>query len=366
MKEQKVFAYFFFLFLFFSVGTLNAQLKVNSSGNIGFGTDPVSSYKLTSSGSYFLNGYLGIGTAPSTSYRLKLVGNSYFSSSKMVIDGNTTSEPAFALTGRNAYPGMFLNTNYPYSCEYLLVVEGNACVNSLYEDSDIRLKNNIVELDGKQMLSKIANLSGNKYAFKSNAELESMYANMPNKENVYSHKPKNLPVGDRYGLIAQEIEKEFPELVKTDPVSSLKSVNYEGMIPILLESIKEQQKMILQLQNKLNINNDQPSNEPVKAPSKNNLSNADNSEISQNTLYQNIPNPFSQSTTIGYYLKENIQNAKIGIYNMNGTQLRSITVQGVGNGKVVIDAKELKAGMYMYSLIVDGSLIDTKRMVLTD
>ena len=51
------------------------------------------------------------------------------------------------------------------------------------------------------------------------------------------------------GVIAQEIEKVFPNLVKT---AENKSVNYNGLIGVLIEAIKEQQKQIEELRNLLN------------------------------------------------------------------------------------------------------------------
>jgi uncharacterized protein YqjF (DUF2071 family) len=42
------------------------------------------------------------------------------------------------------------------------------------------------------------------------------------------------------GLLAQEVEKALPELVKTDE-KGMKSVNYIGLIPYMLEAIKMQQ-----------------------------------------------------------------------------------------------------------------------------
>jgi hypothetical protein len=44
------------------------------------------------------------------------------------------------------------------------------------------------------------------------------------------------------GVIAQEVEKVFPELIKES--NSHKSVNYNGLIGVLIESMKEQQKQI--------------------------------------------------------------------------------------------------------------------------
>ena len=84
------------------------------------------------------------------------------------------------------------------------------------------------------------------------------------------------------------------------------------------------------------------------------------------TLAQNSPNPFSQNTTIGYYLPSNVVNAVIYIYNLQGTQISSIQITDRGNGSVVISGNTLTAGMYVYSLITDGTLIDTKKMILTN
>jgi len=46
------------------------------------------------------------------------------------------------------------------------------------------------------------------------------------------------------GLIAQDLEQVFPELVHTNPQTGLKSVQYGNLVAPLIEAIKEQQKMI--------------------------------------------------------------------------------------------------------------------------
>ena len=57
---------------------------------------------------------------------------------------------------------------------------------------------------------------------------------------------------EKIGLLAQEVQKVFPELVKQsgDQEGTL-SVNYQGMIAILINAIKEQQKEIDEIKNKL-------------------------------------------------------------------------------------------------------------------
>jgi hypothetical protein len=53
------------------------------------------------------------------------------------------------------------------------------------------------------------------------------------------------------GFIAQELELEIPDLVKTDD-KGMKSVKYQNMVAVLTEAVKEQQKQIEELKNKLN------------------------------------------------------------------------------------------------------------------
>ena len=52
------------------------------------------------------------------------------------------------------------------------------------------------------------------------------------------------------GLIAQEVEQVLPELV--EEVSDHKTVNYNGLVGLLIEAIKEQQVRIEELERKLN------------------------------------------------------------------------------------------------------------------
>ncbi len=56
----------------------------------------------------------------------------------------------------------------------------------------------------------------------------------------------------------------------------------------------------------------------------------------------------------------------IYIYDMQGTQVKKLQINNRENTSIGIQGSELKAGMYMYSLIIDGKEIDTKRMILTE
>ncbi|HEY2726342.1 MAG TPA: tail fiber domain-containing protein, partial [Parafilimonas sp.] len=92
---------------------------------------------------------------------------------------------------------------------------------------------------------------------------------------------------------------------------------------------------------------------------------ANNISISSASLEQNIPNPFSQSTSIRYNLPAKFNAAQIIITDYSGKILKQINISASGSGTAKIDADSLSAGTYNYSLMVDGKLIDTKKMVLT-
>ena len=135
------------------------------------------------------------------------------------------------------------------------------------------------------------------------------------------------------------------------------------MIPVLLSCIKEQQNKIEALEASVN----ELTSTPKQNAQKRIITSSKTTDTDLgNTLYQNAPNPFSQSTVIEYFIKESVKDARIFIYNMNGSQLKSIIITENGSGSITINSKDLKAGMYLYSLIADGDLVDTKRMVLTD
>lgn len=83
-------------------------------------------------------------------------------------------------------------------------------------------------------------------------------------------------------------------------------------------------------------------------------------------LIDNVPNPYSQSTLIRYYLPVGTTNASITITNAEGITLETIALTGEGMGTVLYNANGLAAGTYAYTLYVGGQKIDTKKMLVTN
>ena len=82
-------------------------------------------------------------------------------------------------------------------------------------------------------------------------------------------------------------------------------------------------------------------------------------------LAQNYPNPFTQRTTINYELPANTQQATLYVFDMSGQQKMVFNNLSAGKGQTTINANTLQPGMYIYSLVVNGKVLDTKRMLLT-
>jgi hypothetical protein len=80
-------------------------------------------------------------------------------------------------------------------------------------------------------------------------------------------------------------------------------------------------------------------------------------------LNQNAPNPFTEETEITYFISENVANAQMLFYNAAGKLIKSVPIETRGDGSVVISASNLQSGVYSYSIMADGKLVETKQMV---
>lgn len=169
--------------------------------------------------------------------------------------------------------------------------------------------------------------------------------------------------GPHFGFLAQEVKEIYPELVHTDNDGYM-YIDYIGMIPLLVNAIAELNSQITELKaeneqlNQSVLNAHQPAVE--NAPSSQIAG-----DLTRNALYQNNPNPFSTSTCIRMNLRNDVAQATVYIFDMQGNMLRSIPVNDRGNVTVTIEGSDLCAGMYIYSLVADGKEVDSKRMILT-
>ena len=133
----------------------------------------------------------------------------------------STSAPAFVIGNgthafnlSNAFKVMF---NGDTTVSNDLTVGGDVVISS-----DARLKSNIVSLGST--LPKLLQIDGKSYEMKGKQKI---------------------------GVLAQEIQEVFPELVSEDDNEML-AVNYQGLVPVLINALKEQQSEIDELKEMVN------------------------------------------------------------------------------------------------------------------
>ncbi len=203
----------------------------------------------------------------------------------------------------------------------------------------------------------------------------------------------NFPSTMQYGIIAQEVESNFPGLIKIvsvpaqydtlgniiSPAVNYKALNYQQFIPILIAGVKEQQNKIDSLEttnNNLNdrltaletcINNLNLCTESRNIISNEIIVNQTNVELTNAqsiVLNQNVPNPFAEQTIIIYTLLDGTKKAEMHFYNSEGKMINSVELStAAGKSQLNVFANDLTNGVYTYTLVVDGKIIDTKRMV---
>ena len=136
-----------------------------------------------------------------------------------------------------------------------------------------------------------------------------------------------------YGLIAQELQKIYPDLVVESQDGYL-AINYLEIIPLLIRSVQELNAKVEQYEN---------GNAPVqKAQSR--TTDATGIDAIVTTLYQNTPNPFTESTLIRCDVAEDVVKADLYIYNMNGEQITEYAVTERGETSITIDGGSITRG----------------------
>ena len=200
-------------------GRSNA-LTVLKNGNMGIGTvTPAQKFHLVH----------GTGSGSTSNYPPFVVESSVNAYLNILAPDANESGVLFGKPVDAAHGGIvYNNAGAPNGFEFRtngniarfrLYNNGNAWLaGTLTQASDARLKDNITSLN--HSLEKLQRLNGYHYQWKENesAEVET-------------------------GLLAQEVQEVLPELVKENSDGSL-GVNYSGLIPHLIEGLKQQQEQI--------------------------------------------------------------------------------------------------------------------------
>ncbi len=228
-----------------SSGTYNVYIG-DQAGRVAIGDNNTyigrtAGCRVTGSNNVFLGYNAGSPAYPATrteSNRLRIGENSLiygeFDTQLLTFNGNVG-------VNRSPYGTVSLTVS-PNNLSYGIYVDGGSTLYAAYfngnvhatgtlTSSDLRFKKNIEKISSS--LEKVTKLKGVEFEW-----------------NLDKFPLKGFEKGKQIGLIAQDVEKLFPELVREDE-NGYKAVAYDKLTAVLIEAVKEQQKEIetLQVQN---------------------------------------------------------------------------------------------------------------------
>jgi len=207
-----------------SQGGASAQgtplLRVNGNGQVGIGTSSIGHPLVVQADGG--NRLLGFNDASGSdkynfSRQVATTGTGAVPGGLNLSESNVTGGRLFVQDGGNIGMG----TTNP---QYKLDVSGQVRATNFAVSSDQRLKQHIRPLTSA--LAAVLALRGVRYEW-----------------NALGVQRGGTAGAGQVGMLAQELEKVYPELVSTSP-DGYKAVNYAQLTPVLLEALKEQQQQI--------------------------------------------------------------------------------------------------------------------------
>ena len=137
-------------------------------------------------------------------------------------------------------------TNYPILIPQNVIMNNNLTVYGTFSNpSDERIKTDIKDIN-PQIADKLFILHPHQYKLRNSSPFHLSNNNNNNNNNIIENQGSQQPI--QYGLIAQEVETIYPELV-LELENGLKTINYIQLIPLLLYQIQKLNNEVLLLKN---------------------------------------------------------------------------------------------------------------------
>ena len=159
------------------------------------------------------------------------------------------------------------------------------------------------------------------------------------------------PETPSFGLLAEEVQKVFPELVHEDTLG-VKQVDYIGLIPLLIQTVQHLSSEVSVLQQTV---------EKVKA---NNFDYGTEGLDNNALVDQDACISINGKCEIAYTLSETVKVAMLYIYGISGKLAGSYMLENRGNGTLVVDTSRFGKGSYIYVLIADGHPVASRQMIV--
>lgn len=329
-------------------------IRINTMGGIAYGLDlntsgsssafGIRSFSVSSAGAS-TSGYFYADGTPNT------LGSSTLAIGNIGVQGIAIADP------QNLYTeaGVWGEVSNAGTNDYAVFAHGDLGGTGWnFMASDAKLKKDIVDIDNATKL--LLQILPRKYDY-------------ANERFPGVHLPTTK---ENFGFIAQEIEKVFPNLVKEANIPSfdkkssekIKLVNYTGIIPIAVAAIKELDQRNQVLESKLAAYDEKFAllEKTIAQLCESGCAGLDNKDSDLPILYQSIPNPTDDVALINYYLPE-VSMAQIKLFSQEGKEIQTYRLESKsGKGSVKASLGGLNSGTYIYTLIIENRIIDSKKL----
>lgn len=262
-------------------------------------------------------------------------------------------------TAYGVYASVFPYLGPPPTSSWAGYFNGNVHATGVYTSSDRRIKDIQRKITGATDILNRVNVYEYTY-------------------NDYAKTFMTTEDGTHYGVVAQELAEVLPSLVndakyisyenadggmKKASENEIKTVNYTELIPVLIAGFQEQSARIAELEAKLAACCEAPAAAPADNSTHGAVIRTSLQSTDEPLLGQNIPNPFQSETRIPVYIPSRVAKAEIVFYGNDGKILQNVAIADRGNVTVEVNSEALVAGVYSYTLFVDGKPHSTLRMI---
>ncbi len=341
-------------------GTAAAYLRIGS-GRTGNGTAAIDCIGTTAYPLYgFRFGYTGAGSSIMFHRGTNPFLIQATEAASIYFRTASTNRMAITSSGR-----VGIGTTNPNAAALLDVNGVVRYTGTLLNTSDKRLKTNTTKFD--YGLEEVLALSPISYNYNGKAGTDSELVHV----GIYAQELRKVApelVGEfKYEETEIEVVENGEEIdVRTNTKKSSETylhINESSIKYMLINAVKEQQDKIESLEQEL-----ADMKEMMSAVLNNSNGTINTQSINLDGrgayLEQNQPNPFNGNTLIKYHVPADATQAVVNIFDTNGQLIHSERIAQMGAGQLQIKAGTIAAGTYSYSLVVNGNIVDTKRMVI--
>ncbi|MFN8209189.1 MAG: tail fiber domain-containing protein [Bacteroidales bacterium] len=157
----------------------------------------------------------------------------------------------------------------------------------------------------------------------------------------------------RKGFVAQDVQKIFPQLVKVNEADSMLYLQYTGLVPVLVQGMKEQNEQIISLLREISKFGSDTENDALNTGP-------------EGFLFSASVGSSGQPMEIPYYVSDDAIGMELRITDLQADPVLNLSLTDKGLARISIPSFSLPPGMYYCNLILDKKQCDSKLLMINE